>query len=445
MLENGLEVWHRERPGSGTVSLIMVVRTGARHETRHNNGISHFLEHMLFDGSERWDEFEIKDVIRRQGGYYNAQTDYEYTAYEAHLLAGDLEIAVDWLAELIFRPELDPEKVARERQVLIQEKGGRSSRAVDLLESWGLGYDLGLAVRRRLFPESSLGFRVAGEDASLDRIDREMLAAYHQLHYRPNNMALIVVGDVSPERVRRAAGKYLDEYAAAPVPPPPEAPPPTPGMISVMLKGPNLADRSAMRCGARTVGAGHTDAVVLEMMAEILSNRLTDEVRMRQGLVYSIGAYNVGMSDVGYFVVRTESDAARMGSIMKTVEEHLGRLRDEVVAEEELRQAKATLTGQFALTTQSNASLAWLFASYATWCRAGVSIPDYCRAVEGVTAAEVARVAQRYFVPDNSYVGLYRPAVTLKTGALGVVAAGLALMVGMVLWQRWQQAPDGVA
>ncbi len=435
MLANGLEVWHKERRGTGTVSLVLMVRVGTRYETRQNNGISHFLEHMLFDGTERWNEYEIKEVIRRRGGYYNAQTDYEYTAYEAHLSAADLELGLDWLTEITFRATLPPEEVDRERQVLIQEKGGRSSRIVDLLESWGLGYDLGWAVRQRLFPDSSLGLRVAGEDASLERIDREMLADYYQRYYRPNNMALIVVGDVPLERARQAVELNLAGFAPGPVPARPPLLPAPYGGIDVLLRGPSLADRSAMRSGARTVGAGHPDVPALELISEILSNRLTDQVRLRQGLVYSIGAYNVSLSDVGYFVVRTESDGGKMDAIMAAIEQHLARLRDEPVPEDELRQARASLKGQFALATQSNSALAWLFAGHAIWCRAGASIRDYRREIDAVTAAGVRRVAQRYFVPENSYRGLYRPAVTLKTGTLGL-AAGLGLLLGMVLWQR---------
>lgn len=435
VLRNGLELWHKARPGSGTVSLILVVRVGARNETPQNNGISHFLEHMLFDGTERWNEQEIKEVIRRRGGYYNAQTDYEHTAYEVHLPAGDFELALDWLTEVVLRATLPAGKIERERQILFQEKGGRSSRLLALLESWGLGYDLGLAVRRRLFPGSSLGMRVCGEDDALDRIDREALLAYYHQHYKPNNMALVVVGDVEPARVRAAVERALGGLASGPVPEPPAAPAALGEGVRVLLRGPSISDRSLMRCGARTVDAGHADVPALELLAEVLSDRLTDEVRLRRGLVYYIGAYNVNLSDVGYLVVRTEADAARMGEIQEAVQQNLERLCAEPVPVEELAQAKAQLTGQFALATQSNASLAWLYAGYTVWCRPGGQLePDFCARIEAVSAEEIMQVARRYLVRENGYMGLYRPAFTLKTGALGIVA-GVTMLVGMMLWR----------
>jgi len=436
VLANGLEVWHHPRQGSGTVSLIMVVRAGARCETVQNNGISHFLEHMVFDGTERWNEHEIKEIIRRRGGYFNAQTNYEHTAYEAHLPAGDFELALDWLTEVVFRATLPEDKVERERQVLIQEKGGRSSQVLTFFEDRGFGYDLGLAVRRRLFPGSSLGLRVGGEDASLARIDREMLLAYYQRYYRPNNMALIVVGDVTAERVRTATERILGGFPAGPVPEPVPAPKPLGRGVSLLLRGPNFSDRSHMRCGARTVDAAHSDVPALELLAEVLSDRLTDEVRLRRGLVYSIGAYNVSLSDVGYFVVHTESDGVNMAEIQEIIERNLKQLCEEPLSAEELAQAKAQLTGQFALSTQSNVSLAWLYAGYSVWCRAaGMPLPDFCADIERSSAEDVMRVAQRYFVRHNTYLALYRPAFTLKTAALGV-ATGITLMLGMMFWQR---------
>ena len=435
LLANGLEVWHKERPGTGTVSLILLVRVGARHETRHNNGISHFLEHMLFDGTARWSEEDIKEAIRRHGGYFNAQTDYEHTAFEVHLLTEEFELALDWLAEIVFRSTLPPDKIERERSVLIQEKGGRSSRLLEALESWGLGYDLGMAVRRRLYPRSSLGLRVAGEDDSLARIDRAMLLEHYQCYYRPNNMALVVVGDAAPERVREAVGQSLAGFAPGPIPATPPAPQPVGRPVRVVLRGPGLADRSVMRRGARTVGAGHPDTAAIEVLAELLSNRLTDELRMRLGLVYAIGAFNVTLSDTGYFVIRTEADTAHMDTILDAVETELARLSREPAPAEEVRETKALLKGQFALTTQSNAALAWLYAGYSVWCRAEQCVPEYSECIDRVTPADIQRITQRYFSPDNSYLGIYRPAMTLKQGAL-TVAAGVAVMLGLALRQR---------
>ena len=124
-LANGLHLWIRPRPGSGTVALKMIIPVGSRHETEANNGISHFLEHMLFTGTARWPEHEVTDVIRRRGGEVNAVTEVESTTFWLHLPASDVALGVDWLAEVLFRPTLDRAKFEKERGVIMAEKGGR--------------------------------------------------------------------------------------------------------------------------------------------------------------------------------------------------------------------------------------------------------------------------------------------------------------------------------
>jgi hypothetical protein len=124
-LANGLKVWVKPRPSTGTVVLLLQVPVGARHETKQNNGVSHFLEHMLFSGTARWSEQEVLEVIRRRGGEAIARTALEDTVFWLHLKADDLEVGLEWLAEVVFRPQLDAEKFKKERRVIIQEKGGR--------------------------------------------------------------------------------------------------------------------------------------------------------------------------------------------------------------------------------------------------------------------------------------------------------------------------------
>src|SRR3990172_2101539 len=124
VLPNGLRVWVKPRPGTGTVFLALQVPVGSRHESETNNGISHFLEHMLFTGTARWNEQEVIEIIRRRGGEANARTGREDTVFWLHLKADDLDLGLEWLAEVIFRPQLSADKFKKERQVIIQEKGG---------------------------------------------------------------------------------------------------------------------------------------------------------------------------------------------------------------------------------------------------------------------------------------------------------------------------------
>jgi predicted Zn-dependent peptidase len=130
------------------------------YERLANNGVSHFVEHMLFVGTERWSEDEIKDIITRRGGRWNGWTGEETTTYFVQISAQDLNIALDWLAQVVFHPTFPADKIGKERQVIFQERLGRYGWLINTLDSWGFGYELDRNVRRALFPHSTLGLRI---------------------------------------------------------------------------------------------------------------------------------------------------------------------------------------------------------------------------------------------------------------------------------------------
>src|SRR3990170_2578022 len=123
-LPNGLRVWVKPRPGTGTVFLLLQAPVGSRHETEENNGISHFLEHMLFTGTAKWSEQEVVESVRRRGGEVNARTAAEDTVFWLHLRADDLDFGMDWLAEVVLRSKLPEDKFKKEQHIIIEEKGG---------------------------------------------------------------------------------------------------------------------------------------------------------------------------------------------------------------------------------------------------------------------------------------------------------------------------------
>ncbi|MBI3760665.1 MAG: insulinase family protein, partial [Chloroflexi bacterium] len=252
-LDNGLRLWCKPRPGTGTVALTLQVPVGSRHETKENNGISHFLEHLVFTGTERWDENEVTEIVRRRGGEVNARTGAEETIFHLHLKADDLDLGLDWLAEVVFHPKLSQEKFKKERGVIVQEKGGewgRFKNVFDWIEDLGLGWNVFRAVRHRLFPESSLLLPVIGDDASLNKIKHDDLVEFHRRHYIANNMTLVVVGDVRPDQVEARTRHYFGAFPVAELPERPKTPPPPAGGFNLRLSGPNINEQGQLLLGA---------------------------------------------------------------------------------------------------------------------------------------------------------------------------------------------------
>jgi len=434
-LANGLQIWCKPRPGTGTVALLLQVRVGARYETEADNGISHFLEHMLFSGSERWTEQEIIEIIRRCGGSWNGTTDYEETTCEVHLRAADLLTGLDWLAEVVFRPALLEDMIERERRVIIEEKGGRLARWLVWLDERGFGYDLGRAVRRKVFPGSALGLYVIGEDASLARIDRAALLTYHRRYYLPNNMTLIVVGDVSPQAVRAGAEAFFGGFPSGPLPPRPATPPWVRRPLRLRLHGPAINDRAALMIGGRTRGLADPNRFAQEVLAEVLEHALIEDVRYRQGLVYDIAAEVVAFTDTGLFTVATTCDGRALRRVRNALARHVRTACAGEVTKAALAEAKAALVGRALLGLESNLDLAWWLSGEALYLGPGAQVPDYFAEVGRVTREDVTRAARAIFRADAVFEAVHRPVMTAGRG-VRLLAAGLGLGAGLLALRR---------
>ncbi len=434
-LDNGLRVWVRPRPGTGTVMLLLQVPVGSRHESEANNGISHFLEHMLFTGTARWSEQEVVDVIRRRGGESNARTAREDTVIWLHLKAEDLDAGLDWLAEVVFRPSLAEDKFKKERQVIIQEKGGEVGaleQVGEWIEDLGLGWNVFRAVRHKLYPKSSLLLPVIGDDRSLRRITYAQLTAFYRQHYVPNNMTLIVVGDVEAPAVVARAAHHLGAVPAGEAPPARPAAPAAPaGGFSLRLRGPNVNDQGQILLGAPLPGLSHPDRWALGVLAEILDTVLTQDIRYKRGLVYGIDVYPALYTDVGHFVVYTVADSARFPEILAEVEKQLARAIAGEFDEAMVAEARSAIRGRLLLSMEGNADFAWWLAGISLFTPDGEPVPNLFAAVDSVRAADVARVAARYLSPAQRHQAIHRPGLTpaaLKRPAIltaGLAAAGL--------------------
>ena len=435
-LANGLRVWCQPRPDSESVAALLVLEAGSRYETAADNGVSHYVEHMLFTGTERWTEEEIKEVLTRRGGRWNGWTGTEQTTYFAHVAAGDLDIALDWLAELVFHATFPADKVDKERQVIFQERLGRYGWLINTLDTLGFGYELDRDVRRALFPGSSLGLRIVGEDSSLESLDRAALLDYYRRHYTPASAVLIVVGGATAEQIVDRANEFFGDLEAEGRPAEPEAPAlPTMGPQQVVVRGPMPTAQVTLMVGARTVGHNHPDRWALEVLAELLDKELSEEIRYRRGLVYGLWAYNAQFDDSGYFTISTTADRQNREAIQRIIGEHLDRLRQGEVRPEAISEAKAALQGRWALAMEDNVERATWLAQWPGVLAGDEPVPDYRASIDAITPEDVSRVVGTYFVPQRSYVGLHQPVVTVGSGAR---LAGAALAVGLGLWGvRW--------
>jgi len=436
VLSNGLRVWVKPRPRTGTVFMLLQVPVGSRYETRRNNGISHFVEHMLFTETAKWNETEVMESVRRKGGEANARTGREDTLYWLHLRAEELDFGLEWLAEVVLRPKLPLEKFKKERQIIIEEKGGDWG-VFDALGEWfddmGLGSNVFGAVRSRLFPKSSLLFPVIGNDSSLRRISYPQIVEFYHRYYVPNNMTLIVVGDVEADHALARAAHHFGTFLAGNRPARPVTPRPPAAGFNINLRGPNINDQGQILLGAPLPGSGHPDRLALVVLSEILENQLTRDIRFQRGLVYGIDVYPAMYSDVGYFVVYTTADSKKFEEILAEVERRLGEAQRDELTPETVLEAKNALRGRMRLAMESNQDVAGWLAELSLFTLDDAPVPDLLAKLEAVTPTDVGRVARAYLAREKRYQAIHRPITPEALKQPVAVVAGLALS-GAAAW-----------
>ncbi|MGA1263024.1 MAG: M16 family metallopeptidase [Prochlorothrix sp.] len=434
-LDNGLRIWLQPDPTAISTTALLLINVGARSETSDINGISHFLEHMVFTGTEKWDELEIERRISRQGGHWNAWTGWENTTYYAQTAASDLSIALEWLSQVVFRPTLPEDKVERERKVIFQEKSGRYGWILNHLNHWGFGYNLNQKLRQVMFPDSTLGWTIIGEDQALDNINRDKLQAYYDRHYVPGNATLVVAGNTDLNTLKTLAQQYFGLIPAQTVPPQPPTPVvPQPRTRPIIVRGFTTTDQVKLQLVARTVGWDHPDRWPLTVLAEILDQQLMEELRTNQGLVYGVGAWNASYRDVGYWEVSTSVSRKNKNQALTEIEAHLERQNITNFTETERVEAKNALIGRWALSMESSYSRASWLSNWASNVTDITEIPNYRDRIQAVTQADLERVWDTYLQPQQRYLGMHLPLVTVHSAVRwGAIGLG-GFLLGVLTW-----------
>jgi len=409
-LDNGLRVWHRTRTESDSVSICLSVGVGARDETRDNNGITHFLEHLAFAGSERYDRAEMTEMLRSRGGVQNAVTTEERTIFYAQIASEHFELALDWLSQVVFHPTLPAARVDEERNVVLEEKGGKTGLLRSALGGLGFEYNLGLELRRSLFPDSGLALPIIGRDRSLASVCHDDLVRHHAAYYTTGNTVLVIAGNVTPERAEKACLDYFADLAPGGRAPScaalnPLAEPPA----AVTLRGLSFTSQCTLALAARTCPAKHPDRWPLEVLGELLQRNLMEEGRYHRALAYEIAADNTFFSDTGCFTLFTRARRGNLKELRRLMDEEIERVRKGEVDAGRLAEAQEALRGRWALAMETNANqMAWL-ERLARDHSDEEPLPDYAACVRAVTAEDLARVVNTYFVAERMTVGRHVP------------------------------------
>lgn len=403
VLENGLTVIVQEHRAADVVALHTWVRGGSKDEDDETNGAAHFLEHMLFKGTAKRRAGEMDREVEGVGGVLNAGTSLDWTYYHVVSSSRHFDQMLELQSDAMMRSTLEPSELERERRVVLEEINRRdnfpTTRALELMR--------GLAFTVHAYRRSVLGTR-----ATIERMPRETLQRFYRTYYVPDNMTVVVVGNVRASQalasVRRAyAGFSGPSVLRQPAP----VEPPIEGVRRLVAEqdvrvaylvlgfpGPTVRDRDV-----------HATDVLAYALGRGLGARLRQQVVERARLAQSIGVSFLTTEDPYLFVISAVAEPAHAERAEAAILAEVAAVADQGITEVELARARNLLEGEHIYGTHTTRGQAYTLGFYATIADLEFA-SAYLARVRQVTRDDVQRVARRLFDARRYAVAVIRPA-----------------------------------
>ncbi|MDA0256438.1 MAG: pitrilysin family protein, partial [Chloroflexi bacterium] len=405
ILDSGLRVITSAVPTAQSASVSFFVGVGSRLERHEVVGVSHYVEHMLFKGTERRPTApEISEAIEGAGGGLNAFTTSELTCYWNRLPFERWATGIEVLADMLQHSQLDADEVERERTVVQQE----IRRSHDNPAAWA-----GELLQRATFGDQPVGWPVAGTLETVGAMGRDELLAHVATHYTAGNAVLSVAGKVEHAAVVKEAARHFSELPAGERA---VTPPATPGLPAerVQVEERDL-EQTNLALAVQSGGRRHADRYALEVLVTLLgrgmSSRLFKEVRERRGLAYSVSAHVGRLRDIGALSISAGVTREHQEEALQVIVAELRRLVAEPVGEEELRRTMDFAVGTFRLSLETPMALGQRHGDQLLQDGAIESVETTVAGLRAVTAADVQRVAAELFAapPALAVVGPSAP------------------------------------
>jgi predicted Zn-dependent peptidase len=406
-LPSGLTIVTDRMAGLHTASLGIHVRSGSRNETAEEHGISHLLEHMAFKGTARRSARQIAEEIEAVGGDINAATGVETTAYYARMLEADVPLAMDILSDILSAPAFDPQELAREHNVIIQEIGAAEDTPDDLV------YDL---LQATAFPGQAIGRSILGTPESVSSHGASRLSAYLQRQYCAPDMVVAAAGSVDHDAIVAEAAARLSAFSGAPVPPPAAAR--FAGGARVLARD---LEQAHLTFAIEGLPQGHPDLPALQVFTNAvgggMSSRLFQEVRETRGLCYAIYAFNWPYSDTGLLGVYAGTDPADAPELADISVEILRKAAGDIT-QREVDRAKAQMKAGLLMGLESSSTRAEQLARHILVYGRPLTTPEIVARIEGVTVEGVRAAAQAVLSRAQPAFAAIGPGPGLESAAL---------------------------
>ncbi|MFN7595882.1 MAG: M16 family metallopeptidase [Cereibacter sp.] len=411
-LPNGFRIVTEDMPGLKSASVGVWVTAGGRHERPEQNGIAHFLEHMAFKGTKTRSALQIAEQIEDVGGYINAYTSRDMTAYFARVLQDDVPLALDVISDIVLNPVFDRKEIEVERHVILQEIGQALDTPDDVIFDW---------LQEASYPDQAFGRTILGPSERVSSFGREDLTGFVAQHYGPDQMILSAAGGVDHDRIVAEAGAIFG--GLKPVGPVPVQPADFRGGERREVK--NL-EQVHFALAFEAPGYRAPDVYTAQVYAMALgggmSSRLFQKIREERGLCYAIFAQSAAYEDTGQITLYAGTSEEEIGELTRLMLDELTRSCDDMT-EVEVARARAQLKAGLLMGLESPSSRAERAARLlAIWGR----VPDLDETVAKIDAVSLKDVRSYAgaLTQARSALALYGPVAGAP--GLDAIRKGLA-------------------
>lgn len=401
-LDNGLRIITCPMPGMESASIGIWVGIGGRYETLIQQGISHFIEHLLFKGSQKRSALEISKAIEGVGGSINAYTSEEYTCYLVKVRGKHQSLGLDVLWDMVLNPLFNSRDIEKEKFVIKEE--------IHMLLDHHAHYVHEL-VHKLMWPEHPLGRMLVGKEETINAIKRSEIVDFQKKNYFPQNMLISVAGNIEVGSLI----KYTEECLKTSS----NYEKPKCSIFEPMQKQERLkiikktTEQTHVCIGLRSVKREDSDRYAVKLLSTILgenmSSRLFQIIREKHGLAYDVSSGVSYFMDTGGFVISAGIKSDKLEKFIELILQELTKIKENGISETELNSAKEYYQGQLALGFEKTMTrMLWMGEHLISTGK--VPVTDFVlREVRKVTADDIKRVANRIFTNDNLSIAIIGP------------------------------------
>ncbi|WP_170458325.1 M16 family metallopeptidase [Ruegeria arenilitoris] len=397
-LTNGFRIVSEQMPGLQSAAIGIWVTAGGRHERIEQNGIAHFLEHMAFKGTERRSALQIAEAIEDVGGYINAYTSREVTAYYARVLEDDVALAMDVIGDIVLNPVFDPREIEVERGVILQEIGQAHDTPDDVIFDW---------LQEQSYRDQPLGRTILGPTERVSAFSRDDLSAFVAEHYAPDQMILSAAGAVDHDQLMKLAEEMFGHLQ------PRKGLLPEPARFTGgEARRDKALEQAHFALALESPGYRNDEIYTAQIYSTALgggmSSRLFQEVRETRGLCYTIFAQTGAYADTGTTTIYAGTSADQVGELATITIDEMKRAAEDM-SPEEVARARAQMKAGMLMGLESPSNRAERLARLVQiWGRVP-PLEETVAKIDAVSTADVRAFAEKMAVQAPAALALYGP------------------------------------